>query len=171
MMTEFEKTPLQEIKNRINTLKLRMDNRNIDAVFLTHKPDIFYFSGTAQDCYLYIHIDHDPILFVKRYLPRAQEESCIRQVIQIVSVKEVFKKIRVLQPTLPQTCGLAFDVVPVREFEFYQTLFDPVSFVDCSPVINICRQIKSAHEIEQLKKAARLSEKTFSFIRKKIKLI
>ena len=61
---QLPKTPGLEVKNRIHILKQKMDQQNIKAVLLTHKPDIFYFSGTAQDCYLYIHIDHEPILFV-----------------------------------------------------------------------------------------------------------
>ncbi len=65
MMPESHNTPEPEIKNRIHNLKQKMENNNTEAVFLTHKPDIFYFSGTAQDCSLYIHLDHDPILFAK----------------------------------------------------------------------------------------------------------
>ena len=60
--------PASEISNRIHALKTRMEHTATAAVFLTHKPEIFYFSGTAQDAYLYVPVDHDPVLFVKRSL-------------------------------------------------------------------------------------------------------
>jgi len=168
MMTNLHKTPEQEIKNRIHTLKQKMGIDNIEAVLLTHKPDIFYFSGTSQDCYLYIHIDHEPVLFVKRYIPRAKKESRIKKIFQINSITKITKRIEELHQNLPKTCGLAFDVVPVRDFHFYQDLFNSTCFVDCTHIINACRQIKSVYEIEQIKKAARLSEKIFFYIQENI---
>ncbi|SDT86584.1 M24 family metallopeptidase [Desulfobacula phenolica] len=169
MTTELAKIPENEIKNRIYTLKQKMENNNIEAVFLTHKPDICYFSGTSQDCYLYINIDHDPVLFVKRYLPRARKESCIKNIFQIPSITHIPEKIINLHSNLPKTCGLTFDVVPVRDFYFYQKLFTSTCFIDCTPVVNDCKQIKSDHEIKQMKTAAKLSEKTFSYIQENIR--
>lgn len=45
-------TPESEILSRINTLKIHMEGAGVEAILLTHRPDIYYFSGTAQDCYL-----------------------------------------------------------------------------------------------------------------------
>lgn len=161
----FPGTPEAEILARVQLLKQHMETGGITAVFLTHKPDIFYFSGTAQDCYLYIHLDHDPILFVKRYYPRAVQESPLKSIFKISSIKNIPETILDLHQHLPETCGLAFDVVPVRDFHFYQKLFNPTIFCDTTFLINECRQIKSTCEINLLKASARLSEKTFAHIR------
>jgi len=169
MTTEFLNTPEQEITNRIFCLKQKMEDTNTQALFLTHKPDIFYFSGTAQDCYLYISLDHEPLLFVKRYFPRAKLESCLENIFQITSIKQIPEKIREMHLKLPKTCGLAFDVVPVRDFHFYQTLFSVTKFMDCTNIINGCRQIKSSYEIEQIKNAGKLSEITFTYIQENIR--
>ncbi|MCP3875050.1 MAG: aminopeptidase P family protein [Desulfobacteraceae bacterium] len=169
MMTKLQKTPDQEIKNRICVLKQEMEANDIDAVFLTHKPDIFYFSGTSQDCYLYLHLNHDPVLFVRRYFPRAKEESPLKDIFQILSIKQFPEKIQHLHKKLPKVCGLTFDVVPVRDYHFYQTLFSATTFVDATAIVNTCKQIKSSYEIEQMKLAATLSEKTFVFIRDHIR--
>ncbi len=169
MLTNLPKTPEQEITDRIVCLKQKMENKNIQAVFLTHKPDIFYFSGTAQDCYLYISLDHEPALFVKRYYPRAKQESCLKNIVQIDSIKSIPEKIKNLHQKLPKTCGIAFDVVPVRDFNFYQTLFHSTEFTDCTYIINECRQIKSSYEIEQIKKSGTLSQKTFAYIKENIR--
>ena len=166
---QFPKTPAQEIENRIHSLKQEMEKNRIDAVFLTHKPDIFYFSGTSQDCYLYINKNRSPLLFVKRYFPRSIKESSLTHIFQISSITQIPEKIKELHTAFPREWGLAFDVVPVRDFYFFQKLFNTTTFRDCTPAINACRQIKSAWEIEQIKKAAHLSEKTFSFIQQNLR--
>jgi len=164
----FDPTPKTEIIARINTAQNQMAAHHIDALFLTHKPDIYYFSGTAQDCYLYIEKDHDPILFVKRYLPRVQQETALKNIEPIDSIKDIPKLIEHHFKKHPGTCGLAFDVVPVKDFHFYKNLFKNTRFVDGSPVIEACRQIKSPWEIDQMKKAALVSKQTFDFMAENI---
>ena len=164
----FDPTPETEITARINAVQEQMAARHLDALFLTHKPDIYYFSGTAQDCYLFIEKDHDPVLFVKRYLPRARQESALNRIEPIESVKDIPRLVEHHFKKHPGTCGLAFDVVPVKDFHFYQSLFNSTVFVDGSPVIEACRQIKSSWEIDQMKKAALVSNQTFDFMKENI---
>lgn len=165
----FEPTPKSEILSRINTVQEQMAALHLDALFLTHKPDIYYFSGTAQDCYLYIEKDHDPVLFVKRYLPRAQQETALKNIEPIKSIKDIPGLVEYCFKKQPGTCGLAFDVVPVKDFHFYKRLFNNTHFIDGSPVIEACRQIKSPWEIQQIKKAALVSKQTFDFMEENIK--
>jgi len=164
----FDPTPDTEIISRIRTVQEQMAALNLDALFLTHKPDIYYFSGTAQDCYLYIEKNHDPVLFVKRYLPRAQQETALKNIEPIESIKDIPKLVEHCFKKHPRTCGLAFDIVPVKDFHFYKTLFKNTQFVDGSPVIETCRQIKSPWEIDQMKKAALASKLTFDFMAENI---
>ncbi|MCD4722559.1 MAG: Xaa-Pro peptidase family protein [Desulfobacula sp.] len=165
----FDPTPVTEIIARINTVQEQMAALHLDALFLTHKPDIYYFSGTAQDCYLYIEKDQDPVLFVKRYLPRAQQETALKNIEPIESIKDIPKLVEHCFKKHPGTCGLAFDVVPVKDFHFYKRLFKNTHFVDGSSVIEACRQIKSSWEIQQMKKAALVSKQTFGFMEDNIK--
>jgi len=165
----FDPTPETEIFARIQAVKTQMVLHHIDALLLTHKPDIYYFSGTAQDCYLYIETDHEPVLFVKRYLPRAQQETALKQIVLIDSIKEIPGWLVQHFKNLPATCGLAFDVVPVKDFHFFQHLFEKTFFVDGSPFIEACRQIKSPWEIKEMAKAAEASRLTFDFMADTIK--
>lgn len=161
-------TPESEIFSRINTLKIHMEGAGIEAILLTHKPDIYYFSGTAQDCYLYVCLDQAPLLFVKRYLPRAKLETPIKDILPVLSVTKIPLKIMEVHQRLPSTMGLAFDVVPVRDYQFYQGLFNKTEILDGTPLIEACRQIKSAYEIQQMESAAGVSKKTFDFMAKNL---
>ncbi|MCA1792602.1 MAG: Xaa-Pro peptidase family protein [Desulfobacteraceae bacterium] len=164
MKNKNDLTPVGEIRDRVLHLKDRMAKTGLDAVFLTHKPDIYYFSGTAQDAWLYVPMDDEPLLFVKRYLPRARLETGIRHVVPIDSVTRIPDRIKDFTRAPARSIGLAFDVVPVRDFEFFHTLFASAVFEDATPLIMACRRIKSDWEISQLEAAARLSRDTFAFI-------
>jgi len=161
-------TPGPEIFSRINILKIHMEGAGVQALFLTHKPDIYYFSGTAQDCYLYVCLDRDPLLFVKRYLPRARLETPIKDIIPVLSIKDIPNGIMDAHQRLPSTMGLALDVVPVRDYQFFQGLFKDTTFVDGTPLIEACRRIKSVYEIQQMEAAARVSRKSFDFMEKNL---
>lgn len=168
MKYPFDPVPETEISARVAAAQKALAASRTEALFLTHKPDIYYFSGTAQDCYLYLHKDHAPILFVKRYLPRAIQESGLARIEPIDSVKQISQKIKSRFRKLPGTLGLAFDVVPVRDFRFYRTLFEPSQLQDASGIIEACRRIKSPWEIEQMENAARVSKQTFDYMKEKI---
>ena len=164
MKNETILTPASEIADRISHLKLHMEKTGMDAVFLTHKPDIYYFSGTAQDVYLYVPVDNEPLLFVKQYLPRARCETGIARVVPIASVTRIPDRIKAVYTTIAGAIGLAFDVVPVRDFQFFQSLFSRAVFADATPLITGCRMIKSDWEISRMADAARVSKDTFAFI-------
>lgn len=157
--------PEHEIENRIHSLKNRMEKAGMEGIFLTHRPDIYYFSGTAQDGWLFISLDHAPLMFVRRYLPRARLESPLANVIPVQSVTEIPPMLQDLHGSLPKTMGIAFDIVPVRDYRFYQSLFFGTGFLDATPVVEGCRAIKSDYEIRQMDIAAGASERIFEFIK------
>ncbi len=64
--------------------------------------------------------------------------------------------------------GLALDVVPVRDYQFFQGLFKDTTFVDGTPLIETCRRIKSVYEIQQMEAAAQVSRKSFDFMEKNL---
>ena len=59
-------TPKEEIRGRIDKLKALMEKASLDGAFFHYKIDYYYLSGTMQDAFLFVPIDGDPILFVRR---------------------------------------------------------------------------------------------------------
>lgn len=159
------KVPSGEIDRRIIKIRQQMQQNGIDGLFIVQRVDLFYFSGTAQTGFLYIPAEGQPVLFIKRYLPRAREESSIKNIIEIKSIKEIPGLIVDFCSKLPETLGFEFDVLPVRDFNFYKRLFDVEKFVDGSPLIHKCRMLKSAWEIEQIERTAELSKQTFEYMK------
>ena len=123
-MKDKFKVPSVEIDLRIKRIQRELQDNGVDGLFIVQRVDLFYFSGTAQTGFLYIPAEGQPVLFIKRYLPRAREESSIKNIIEVKSIKEVPSLIVDFYGKLPGTLGFEFDVLPVGDFNFYKRLFN-----------------------------------------------
>lgn len=157
--------PQSEIENRIKKIQKALQDNGIDGALIVQRMDLYYFSGTAQAGFLYIPAVNEPLLLVKKYFPRAREESPLNNIIEIQSIKEIPYRIVDTYEKLPETIGFELDVLPVKDFNFYQTLFNTCKCVDASPLIFKLRIKKSAWEIEQMEKTAELSRKNFEYMK------
>jgi len=54
MIEYIRSTPESELKSRIANLQQRFGQNNVDGVLILQKTDLFYYSGTAQQGWLYI---------------------------------------------------------------------------------------------------------------------
>lgn len=166
---DFTCIPAIELNNRIKTIQKKLQQTDIGGLIILQRVDLLYFSGTAQNGFLYIPVTGEALLMVKRYYPRALNESSLKNIIEIKSVKELPQRIQDVYGSIPRTIGWELDVLPVKEFNFYRTLFSDCLLVDGSGLILETRMIKSAWEIEQMCHVAELSHKTFDFMKSEIR--
>lgn len=158
------KVPATEIEKRRFRIQQELKKSGIDGLLTVQRTGLFYFTGTAQNGYLFLPAEGEPLLCIKRYLPRAREESFLRNIIEIRSIKEVPGRIIDACGRLPEVLGLEFDILPVREFNYFRALFPACKLVDGSePLLNV-RKIKSLWEIRQMERTAELSRKTFEYM-------
>jgi len=163
-MTASFKIPKTEIERRIQNIQKSLRKSDIDALFVVQRVDLLYLAGTAQNGFLYIPASEDPLLLIKRYAPRAKEESAIFNIIEISSPKAVPGHIIDVYGRLPETIAFELDVLPVTHFDFYRQLFPIKHHVDGSSLIHQARGVKSSWEIEQMAKTATLSARTFEYM-------
>jgi Xaa-Pro dipeptidase len=167
-MAEVFRVPASEIERRILRIQKELQESGIDGLFVVQRVDLFYFSGTAQNGFLYVPAQGEPLLCIKKYMPRARKETPLKNLIEIGSIKEVPGLIADVYGHMPKVMGFELDVVPVRDFIFYQSLFPDQKSVDGSTLILKTRTIKSLWEIDMMEKAAELSFETFEYIKRAI---
>ena len=167
-MEDF-KVPAEEINSRIKRIQELLLKKEIDGLFIVQRVDLFYFTGTAQNGVLYIPSEGEPLLSIIKYMPRALKESPIKNIVEMESVREVRGLIGDSYGKTPHILGLEFDVMPVKDFNYYKTFLPAREFVDVSPLIHQTRMIKSEWEIEQMQRTAGLSRKTFEYMRSAIR--
>ncbi|MBW2130545.1 MAG: aminopeptidase P family protein [Deltaproteobacteria bacterium] len=164
-MNDIFKVPAKEINARIRKIQETIQAQDIDALLVIQRVDLFYFTGSAQNGFLFVPAEGPPLFMVKRYMHRAREESPLAEIVEIRSVKEIPGLIQDYYGRLPERIGFELDVIPVRDFNFYRSLFPRQEIVDASPLILKLRSRKSAWEIEQMENTAELSRKTFEYMR------
>jgi Xaa-Pro aminopeptidase len=100
-------TPGEEIRTRIGRLRPLMEKGRLDAAFFHYKIDYYYLSGTMQDAFLFIPLERDPVLFVKRDLKRARRESPLEEVMPLKALEEIKPYVAGMK-----RIGLQLDVMP-----------------------------------------------------------
>ena len=163
------RVPSEELYRRCSTLQADLQARGIDGVLIVQRVDLFYFSGTAQNGFLYLPARGEPLLMIKKYFPRARQESGLRHAVAIDATRQIPERIARFHERMPMVMGLEFDVLPVAYCENLRRQFKDVSFVDAAPLILKARTVKSAWEIEQMDNTAALSRKTFDYMREAIR--
>jgi len=161
-------TPKDEIERRIQKLQRGMQAERIDGLFIRQRVDLLYFSGTSQNGFLFIPAEGAPLLLVKKYLPRAMVESPLKDLVQIQSVRDIPEELVHRYGEIVRRVAFEWDVMPVREFHFFNQLFPDSECLDGSPLIHAVRSIKSDWEIIQIESAARESARVFHHIKENL---
>ncbi|WP_138755180.1 M24 family metallopeptidase [Paenibacillus sinopodophylli] len=153
--------PRELIYERIGRLQAVMLAEGIDAFLLTQNVDLYYFSGSMQNGYLFIPSTGEATFYVRRSVQRAKLETAIR-----VAELGAF---RLFGETLAQhyaylgSKGEEFriaadlDVMPAQLYLKLKELLGSavrLEMVDGSSHIRKLRMIKSAWEISRIEGAA-----------------
>jgi Xaa-Pro aminopeptidase len=154
-----------EIRRRIEALQREMDVLGANAVFIAHRIDLLYFSGCAQNAYLYVPREGEPVLLVRRYAPRAARDSPIAHQVSLASIRDIPERLAGLDLDISGVLGTAWDALPVREFGLFRRLFPSRAHVDVSGAIHRVRALKSAWEVERVAESARVCEETLDHLR------
>lgn len=162
-------TPENELNNRILELQALLAEKNISGALITQSVDLFYFSGTAQNAHLFIPSTGEPVLMVRKSYVRAKEESGLKNVVPLTSLKKMPELITGSGLELPKTIGLEMDVIPASQYLFYGQIFMDTRFVDVSGLIKTVRQIKSDYEIGLLRTSGQKMNKVYLEIPKMIR--
>jgi Xaa-Pro aminopeptidase len=151
-------TPPAEIARRIGALKEQLKEHSIDAALLLQKADLFYFSGTIQESHLYVPVEGEPLLMVRKTFDRALAESSLQHVAPLNTPQQIPDFLREYDLRIPGTLGMELDVIPANMYQTYQKIFDEAHIVDVSNLIRHIRAVKSTYEIDILSKAAAFSD-------------
>lgn len=167
-MDELPSMPPDEIKRRIHGLQLQMAAAGVHGALITQRMDLLYFTGCAQNAYLYIPRSGEPILLVKKHLSRTSSDSLVPIQKSLESVRHIPKLILKQGHPMPRVLGTTWDALPVREFTFFRRLFRSQVQVDVADKVHALRSIKSPWEIERIASSSRLCKTTLEYLASRV---
>jgi Xaa-Pro aminopeptidase len=163
----FDPIPREEILRRIDGLRSRMVEGQIDFAVIFQNVDRFYFTGTMQKGVVVVPVDGEPMVFVEKDIERARSE-CPINIVAIKSDKEI-KDILRDKGILQGVAGFEFDVLPLTVFERLKEVTGVHRYADVSSFIKEVRVVKSAFELEQMRKSADILSRVFAKARQIIR--
>ncbi|HBG19506.1 MAG TPA: aminopeptidase P family protein [Desulfobulbaceae bacterium] len=151
--------PPDELQRRISRFQQAMAAQAVDGSLIVQKTDLFYFSGTSQQGWLYVPVAGKPVLMIFKEYDRAVAESTLTEIVSIVAAKKIPEVLAEYGYPMPGVLGMELDVLPVNLFFQYQKIFGPAKIIDIASEIRLIRAVKSDFEIEKIRAAAELSDK------------
>ncbi len=152
------------MEKRINKLHAKMKEKEIEAFFVTSKKNVRYLTGFTGTFGRLLITKNDNIFITDfRYIDQAeaQTEACRIEVINsniVEGIGELLKKSGVRE--------LAFesDHTTYSEFQKYREKFPVDRMIPQKNMVEELRVIKEASEVELIKKAVEISDRSFSHI-------
>lgn len=139
-----------ESEQRIIRLQSVLRDKGIDGALVISAIDIYYFTGTRQNSVLWIPVDGNPFLLVRKSFSRALKESMVEDTRPFPSSKEL----PFLFGNDIKNVGITFDVVPVAQYNYYAKAIPGREFVDISGIIREIRSVKSTWELARLQESS-----------------
>lgn len=150
-----------EIYNRISNFQQKLQNKNIDGAIILLNSDMFYFTGTVQNSFLYIPDNGEPVLMVKRSMRRAREETPLKNIVPIKSPRQIPQILSDFGCDSMKKIGFELDVLPFNIYKIYKNIFAHAELCDVSPYIRAIRAVKSPYEIQLLRNAVGVIDESF----------
>ncbi|MBU1741276.1 MAG: aminopeptidase P family N-terminal domain-containing protein, partial [Proteobacteria bacterium] len=157
---QYELLPPPEIRTRLAKLQTELRRADLDGALITERIDLFYFSGTAQDGWLWVSAEGEPRLRIRRDLERARAESPLGD----VSGLNGFKDLPGIMPPGVRRVGLELDVLPANLYLTLAELLAGLELSDVSLPIKTIRMIKSDYELTWMRRAAALNDAMFGWM-------
>lgn len=150
--------PAAELAGRIAKLQDALVAKELSGALIVQKTDLFYFSGTAQQGWLYVPASGKPVLMVVRDYDRACLESSLPEIVQLISPKKIPECLAGFGYSDIKSIGMELDVLPANLFFQYKKIFSVTEISDISTEIRLIRAVKSSFEIDKIRKAAHCSD-------------
>ncbi|MCA0756778.1 Xaa-Pro peptidase family protein [Paenibacillus sp. N4] len=154
--------PAELIRQRIGRLQQAMQTANINAFLITQNVNLYYFSGSMQNGYLFVPRSGEAAFYVRRSVSRAKLETPIR-VKELGSFRHFGQALVKDYPLLTgegegRLIAADLDVLPAQTYLKLAELLSgaaSIRLIDGSEHIRRLRMIKSAWELERIDAAAK----------------
>ncbi len=157
-----EAVPAGELENRAAGFQQKLRENGIDGALILQRTDLFYFSGTVQQGWLYIPASGPPFLMVFKDFERAAAETALESVISLKRPELIPDALKKQGYEMPEALGMELDVLPVNHFRLFEKVFSAAQITDVSTEIRLVRAVKSRWEINLIREATHRWEQVIS---------
>ena len=144
-------TPAAECTRRVASLRQALAAAGLEGALVLQAVDVLWLTGTRQNAALWVPVEGEPALLVRKSLERARAESPLGRVMAFPPSRELAGVIGGAR-----RLGLTLDVVPVAVQQFWSRALPGAEWSDVSMVIRELRSVKSPWELARMRATAGL---------------
>jgi Xaa-Pro aminopeptidase len=162
MQNKSELVPADELRNRMQRFRGRMDARHPDwelAVVIT-KINLYYLTGTMPDGMLVVPRGGPEVLWVRRGYERSRAESAFCDIRPMTHFRDVAGSSR----EFPATVFLESESVPLALWERLRKYFPFKHYESLNSELSAVRAVKSRYELELLRRAGRIHQRVMETV-------
>jgi Xaa-Pro aminopeptidase len=150
------KVPLIELEKRMRRFRDKMDisDPKWEVVVVFSKINLYYFTGTMQDGMLIIPRDADAVLWVRRSIERALDESLFKAIKPMNSFRDVQGTIG--NGKLPKNVYMETEIVPLALYQRFHKYFPFEEVKSMDTYISSVRSIKSEYELSLMERSGEI---------------
>lgn len=167
----MEQLPRAEVLLRLQRLKKiwQKEDFKAEGIFIFSRVHIYYFTGTLVNGVLFIPLEGEPILMVRKGLNRALKEAAIFNIVPFRSYSQILAILADFNYK-PQIVGVEKRVLSWELAELFQSKVKVAGLLEADNLIAKTRAVKSDYELSKLKIAGKKHhEGLFSLLPLKIK--
>ncbi|MBM4283893.1 MAG: aminopeptidase P family protein [Deltaproteobacteria bacterium] len=155
--------PPGELRDRVGRLQQLMAEEGLDLGLVRQPADLFYYSGTVVDGFLAVPAAGAPRLLVRRPQARQAAADSPFALALYADLREVPDLTAAMGFPADGLLGLELDVLPAAFYlQTRDQLFPGAHIRDLSPLVRRQRMVKSAWEIERLRRAAAVQDQVMA---------
>jgi len=159
----------KEISDRVDKLQQKIREANFTGALLAERVNVYYFSGTGQQCHLYVPAEGKPLLMVKKTMEQAIAESPLENIVPLKSLKDIPQILANHNIKVNGKIAMELDVLPANNYFFYDKMLDYSEIVDVSSIVRSIRMIKSEFEVSLIRESGIKQGEVFKYISSVIK--
>ena len=152
------------MKDRLNTLREKLDGHEIDGILLTAPHSLRYITGFSgsNGCAL---VSRDAAVFITDFRYKTQAEEQVKGFERRVAKSELFKELAVVD-WFQEKRRLGFESthISVQQQQQLEELLPPTDLVPVKELIEQISTVKEEEEIDKIRRAVEISDAAFGEI-------
>jgi Xaa-Pro aminopeptidase len=157
----METVPTSELTARVAHLQRLLVESDISLALIRQPADLFYYTGTVVEGFLAVPAAGEPLLLVRRPRQHPAVGEAPWETAFYGDLKEIPGLINEM-PVETAAIGLELDVLPAALYvRLKDYLFPQAALKDLSLLVRRQRMVKSAYELEQIRRAAAVLDLAF----------
>jgi Xaa-Pro aminopeptidase len=177
---------LEELSGRWKKLQAEMAKTGLDGIMLGEKSNYVYATGHESTQFLHrmrpqlflLPREGDPVLYVynsehgklKHLTPRATLKGYVDVPFPVEGLAEAVNSLGWAGKTIGAELGPNQRLgLPVNDYLALQKAIPSITWVDCGPTIMAVQDVKTAGELDALRTACKISEKTWDIMLGRVK--